>query len=163
MRLSKRFAAVAALIIILSVSSTVFAAGQPASVPGPKDKCPVCGMFVGKYPAWAAEVRFNNATSAWFDGPKDCFACMLDMKKYSPGKTAAQVTAVLVNDYYTLKPIDGRKAFYVAGSDVYGPMGAELVPFAKEQDAREFMADHNGKRLLRFGEVTKAVLDTLEQ
>jgi len=24
--------------------------------PGPKDKCPVCGMFVAGYPNWIAEV-----------------------------------------------------------------------------------------------------------
>jgi nitrous oxide reductase accessory protein NosL len=68
----------------------------------------------------------------------------------------------MVKDYYTLNAIDGRKAFYVVGSDVYGPMGQELVPFEKITDAQGFSEDHKGKNILRFGEITPAVLDTLE-
>jgi len=72
------------------------------------------------------------------------------------------VEAVFVKDYYSLEFIDGRTAFYVMGSDVYGPMGKELVPFGREQDARQFLKDHKGKSLLRFGEVTKDVLEALQ-
>jgi len=32
-------------------------------------------------------------------------------------------------------------------------MGKELVPFAKETDARGFMKDHKGKSLLRYKDV----------
>jgi nitrous oxide reductase accessory protein NosL len=68
----------------------------------------------------------------------------------------------LVTDYYALRRVDARGAWYVLGSDVFGPMGRELVPFAAEQDAREFLADHRGKRVLRFFEVTPAILKELE-
>jgi nitrous oxide reductase accessory protein NosL len=33
-------------------------------------------------------------------------------------------------------------AYYVLGSDIYGPMGRELIPFEKEADAKEFIKDH---------------------
>ncbi|MGQ9653410.1 MAG: nitrous oxide reductase accessory protein NosL, partial [Thermodesulfobacteriota bacterium] len=36
--------------------------------PGPKDKCPVCGMFVAKYPDWTAQVLFKDGRSVFFDG-----------------------------------------------------------------------------------------------
>jgi nitrous oxide reductase accessory protein NosL len=49
----------------------------------------------------------------------------------------------------------------VLGSDVYGPMGREMVPFATEKEAREFKADHKGKRVLRFGEVTLDLVKSL--
>ena len=67
-----------------------------------------------------------------------------------------------MKDYYSLEFIDGRTAFYVEGSDVYGPMGKELVPFGREKDARQFLKDHKGKSLLRFGEITKEVLKGLQ-
>ena len=40
--------------------------------------------------------------------------------------------------------IDGRSAHYVVGSDVTGPMGKELIPFATREAALEFSKDHGG-------------------
>lgn len=132
------------------------------SKPADRDKCPVCGMFVIKYPDWIAEVLFSDGSYSVFDGPKDLFKFMLDLKRYAPGKAPKDIDAVFVSDYYSLRPVDGRKAFYVLGSDVYGPMGRELVPFEKESDAREFLKDHGGKNVLRFKEVTSSVLKELD-
>jgi nitrous oxide reductase accessory protein NosL len=61
-----------------------------------------------------------------------------------------------------LKHIDGRAAFYVIGSDVMGPMGKELVPFASEAAARDFLKDHRGQRVLTFKEITSATLSGME-
>ena len=72
------------------------------------------------------------------------------------------VADIYVTDYYTLKLVDGRQAYYVEGSDVYGPMGRELIPFKDEKAAREFMKDHKGKLLLKFSEITPAVIKTLD-
>ena len=59
--------------------------------------------------------------------------------------------------------IDGFKAFYVVGSDIYGPMGRELIPFEKEADAREFMKDHKGNRVLKLISVTPDILKSLDE
>jgi nitrous oxide reductase accessory protein NosL len=69
---------------------------------------------------------------------------------------------VWVTDYYSLKLIDGSAAFYIRGSDVLGPMGAELIPFAKEEEAKEFMKDHKGEALLRFRDITPEVIGNLD-
>ncbi|MEK6742012.1 MAG: nitrous oxide reductase accessory protein NosL [Nitrospirota bacterium] len=130
--------------------------------PAERDKCPVCGMFVAKYPDWVAQVVFKDGSYVVFDGPKDLFKFILDLKNYAPGKGQKDVDAVFVSDYYAVSPIDGRKAFYVLGSDVFGPMGRELVPFAKEADAREFLKDHRGRKILRFDEITADVLKPLD-
>ena len=84
------------------------------------------------------------------------------MKRYAPARRPEEVKAVFVKDYYSLEFIDGSTAFYVTGSDVYGPMGKELIAFGREQDARQFMKDHKGKSLLRFGEITTEVLEGLQ-
>jgi len=130
--------------------------------PGPKDKCPVCGMFVAKYPDWVAQVLFKDGTSVFFDGAKDFFKYYLDFKRYEPKRDRSEIQAMYVTEYYSLEPIEARQAFYVTGSDVYGPMGKELIPLARESDARQFMKDHGGKRLLRFDEVTAKLVKELD-
>ena len=130
--------------------------------PSKDAKCPVCGMFVAKYPDWVVSVTFRDATSVFFDGAKDMFTYYLNLKKYSPSRIVGDVAAITVKDYYDLKPMDGRKAFFVLGSDVYGPMGKELIPFRTEADAREFLKDHKGKHIVSFSKVTPALLKTLE-
>ena len=67
-----------------------------------------------------------------------------------------------MTDYYSLESIEGTRAFYVIGSDVFGPMGKELIPFGKETEAREFLKDHKGKKILRFQEITPEILKTLD-
>ena len=56
------------------------------------------------------------------------------------------------------KGIDGTKAFYVINSDVYGPMGEELIPFLTKEDAQTFLMDHKAKKIVIFSEITKSDL-----
>lgn len=130
--------------------------------PGPRDACPVCGMLVAEYPQWVATVVWRDGRAAHFDGAKDMFKYLRDLGRYAAGKKMEQVAAVWVTEFYDLKRVEGRGAFYVAGSDVTGPMGHELVPFATREDALEFLKDHKGRRVLRFEEVTRAVVEQVD-
>jgi nitrous oxide reductase accessory protein NosL len=84
------------------------------------------------------------------------------MKRYNPSKSIEDIDFIAVTDYYTVSSIDARRAWYVLGSDVFGPMGKELIPLAKESDAKEFMKDHKGQRILKFSEVTKEVMKSFD-
>lgn len=152
------------LPVILLWLLTSLPAGAAGEIPAPgsRDKCPVCGMFVAKYPDWTAALRFRNGTVVHFDGCKDLFAYYLNLRRYNPAMGPDSVAEIRVKDYYGLRQIDGRQAFYVIGSDVYGPMGKELIPFEKGGDAGGFLADHKGKRVVRFNEITPALLKMLE-
>lgn len=138
------------------------AAEKGAPKPGARDKCPVCGMFVAKYPDWTAAVRFRDGSHVYSDGAKDMFKYLHDLKKYDPARKPEEIQAVLVMDYYRLSWIDARQAWYVLGSDVFGPMGRELIPLAKEADAKEFMKDHKGIQIIRFADITMEVIKTLD-
>jgi copper chaperone NosL len=155
----KRFCLVG--ILVLSAVAVQAADIRPQK-PGPRDKCAVCGMFVAKYPDFAAQIQFRDGKVAFFDGPKDLFTYYQGLARYNPGKKQSDVTAVIVTSYYSLTPVDGRTAWYVIGSDVFGPMGKELVPFATEKEARGFQRDHKGKRVLRFSDITPAVVKELD-
>ena len=126
--------------------------------PGPRDTCPVCGMFVAPYPYWIATVLWRDGKAVHFDGAKDFFKYLQDLKKYEPGRALAGINAMGVTDYYATGRIDAGQAYYVIGSDVLGPMGHELVPHDTQAEAKEFMTDHSGKRIVRFAEVTQAML-----
>lgn len=151
------------LAVMLALPAALPAATAPEFIkPGERDKCPVCGMFVAKYPDWTAEIVFRDGTYAVFDGVKDLLTFYYGMERYGGGKRKDDIKALVVTDYYAVRPIDGTKAFYVLGSDAYGPMGRELIPFELESDAREFLKDHNGKEIIRFRDLRPSVLKDLE-
>jgi copper chaperone NosL len=135
---------------------------KPAKIT-PGDKCPVCGMFVAKYPDFVDQIIFKDGTHAFFDGVKDMMKYYFDLPKYNPAKTKADIAHILVTDYYSMKLIDGLQAFYVIGSDVYGPMGKELMPFQDAAAAKEFKADHKGTAILSFKDITPEIIKTLDQ
>ena len=122
----------------------------------PKDaKCPVCGMFVAKYPKWSAKIVVDNK-SFYFDGVKDMMKFYIFDGDFPFDRS--KIKKILVQDFYTLNAIDAKKAWYVVGSNVYGPMGNELIPFATKESAKEFMSEHNGERVLRFKDITPSLV-----
>jgi copper chaperone NosL len=137
-------------------------AGPEQVKPRPSEKCPVCGMFVSRYPDWVAEVRFADGDRVLFDGAKDLFKFLLRYEDYGAVARRTDVVLVSVTDYYSLKATVARQAWRATGSDVLGPMGHELVPFGRREDALEFQRDHRGQQLLRFEEVTTALLKSLD-
>lgn len=158
----KRLLIIISLILSVAAAAVCHAAGPKPRKPGVADKCPVCGMFVAKYTDFAGQLQFKDGSVVFFDGPKDLFKYYQGLSRAGGGKKQADVIAVFVTNYYNLASIDGLNAYYVMGSDVFGPMGRELISFQKEADAREFKKDHKGKAVLRFREVTPAVLKELD-
>ena len=149
-------------MIVLCFATFGFAGGPKPATLAAKDKCPVCGMFVAKYPDFAAQIHFRDGTHAVFDGVKDMLKYYVNLLQYAPGRKKADITAIYVTNYYTLGLIDGYRACYVSGSDVFGPMGKELIPFDKKTDAQEFTRDHKGKTILAFKDINASVLNSLE-
>ncbi|WP_210200430.1 nitrous oxide reductase accessory protein NosL [Cohaesibacter celericrescens] len=132
-------------------------------MPHDRDSCPVCGMFPARYPDWIATVLYRDGHADHFDGAKDMFKYLLDMEKYASGRKQQDILRIGVTDYYATARIDARTALYVAGSDVLGPMGHDLIPHLDRFDADEFMKDHKGQRLLTFQEVTMELLLALDR
>jgi nitrous oxide reductase accessory protein NosL len=121
----------------------------------PKAKCPVCGMWVSKYPKWVAVIKVDK-DMLYFDGVKDMMKFYFDPARFHHKKSSFDT--IKVTDYYSLKPIIAQKAHYVIGSNIYGPMGEELIPFAKLSDAKAFKKDHDGKSILTFDDIEEKFL-----
>ena len=118
------------------------------------DKCPICGMFVYKYKKWAAQIYYGD-THYTFDGVKD-------MMKYYFLNTD-NISKILVTDYYSQDVINAHKAYFVVGSDVYGPMGDELIPFKSRSEAEVFSIDHKALKILKFSEINKKEIYKLDE
>ncbi len=151
------------LCLSLVFSTAVNAETLDLPKPGPRDTCPVCGMFVAKYPAWVATALYQDGHAHHFDGAKDLFKYLNDLPKWAPGHELKNIALIGVTEYYSVSLIDAHKAYFVVGSDVLGPMGHELIPLETLEDAKEFMKDHKGVRILRFDQIDAALPEKLDQ
>jgi len=126
-------------------------------------KCPVCGMFVDKYPKWAASMVIDGK-AYYFDGVKDMMKYYIFDADFPYDRK--RIERMVVTDFYTLEAVPARECFYVRGSKLFGPMGNELVPFKSREEAESFLHDHQGQEIVRFGQITAEMvmaLDGIEQ
>ncbi|MFC1813495.1 nitrous oxide reductase accessory protein NosL [Thermodesulfobacteriota bacterium] len=149
------------LVLLVTMVLTSAGAAEPVK-PSAGDKCPVCGMFVAKYPDWVAEIVFKDRSTVFFDGAKDLFKYYFNLNRYNPRKNKKDIATVYVTEYYYMTLIDAREAHYVIGSNVYGPMGRELIPFKSEPEAAEFLKDHRGQKVVGFKDVTPVLIESLD-
>ena len=154
------------LLLFLCVQLVVFApltfaTSEPTDAVPENARCTVCGMFVAKYPNWLARVHYDTPDKTlFFDGVKDMMVFYFSPEKY--GSTSREtIKEMYVRDYYTLKWLRAEEAYFVAGSNVYGPMGHELVPFQSKEAAEAFSKDHHGQKILAFHEITPALIESL--
>ena len=126
----------------------------PKLVVTKQDKCPICGMFLYKYPRWVARIVYADKKLS-FDGVKDM------MKYYFKHHKAIQ--EILVQDYYTQQTINAKKAYFVIGSNVYGPMGNELIAFKDKASAKRFALDHRAKKIVAFDAITEDEVYKLDE
>ena len=124
-----------------------------------EEKCPVCGMFVSKYPKWAARI-IENSNTHYFDGVKDMMKFYIFDIDFPYDRN--KITNIEVTNFYTLSTIDAKKAFYVVGSDIFGPMGNELIPFFTKEAAQNFLNDHGGEQIILFDAITPKLVMGLD-
>jgi len=140
------------------MKGSVRSAGKELTVPQDA-KCPVCGMFVWKYPKWAAEMIVEGKRY-YFDGVKDMMKFYIFDADFPYDRN--RIDSMQVTDFYTLESIPAKEAYYVLGSNVYGPMGNELIPFRSLREAENFKNDHKGEKIVRFGEIDSGMVMALD-
>lgn len=150
------------LLLIVSAETGNSAGPQAGEGLTEESRCPVCGMFVAKYPQWLTQVNMSDGRAEVFDGVKDMMAFYFAPQQYG-GAAGVTVDEIMVKDYYSQEWTDGKKAFFVLGSDVYGPMGHELIPFDSQAGAESFFKDHHGKKIYNFVEITPDIIESLRK
>jgi len=122
------------------------------------DECHVCGMVVLDFPGGKGQAVEKGSVKnfcstgemiGWWLQPENQ---VLDAKLYV--HDMAHGTWEQPDDAHL---IDAKSAWYVAGTQLKGAMGAVLASFADEAAAQQ-LATEQGGRVLRFEEIDQAVL-----
>ena len=153
------------ILIVLAhlfvLTPILFANGTPTDTVSPRTRCSVCGMFVAKYPNWLAQIHYDSPEHTdFFDGVKDMMVFYFNPEHYG-GHSRETIKHIYVKDYYSLKWLPAKDAYYVIGSDVYGPMGHEFIPFESKNGAESFLKDHHGKEILTFDKITPEIVNSM--
>lgn len=152
-------ARLAMVCVVMVALAGVSWAEVPADVGG-HERCAVCGMKVAKYPEWIAQVELADGRVEMFDGPKDMLVFYFTPEEY---EAQSAITSLVVKDYYSQEWLDAKAAFYVIGSDVYGPMGKEFIPFSSKEAAENFVRDHHGERILLFSDIDNDLVQSMRK
>ncbi|MGD8663023.1 MAG: nitrous oxide reductase accessory protein NosL, partial [Desulfobacterales bacterium] len=118
-----------------------------------QDRCPVCAMQVSKYQKFACAIELMDGNTFYFCGS----GCMIRTWMHPEiflGVAKTEIKRSVVQDYFTGDQVSGESVFWVAGSDVIGPMGPALVPLKNEEDLEVFKRRHGAKAVFRLSEMT---------
>ena len=124
--------------------------------------CPVCNMYPARNTQFQSQLVFKDGSFVAFDGTKDLFKYLLNMEGYDKKHTKDDVAVTWVKDFNSGKWMDAKDAYFIIGSDVFGPMGRELIPFSDHMAAMAFKEEHGGGPI-HYAEITKEVTDSLDK
>jgi len=160
------------LILTLFITATFSFSGsllpEKASIPyvmdyTPETTCLIRNFKIYKSPKWAGKIELQNGKKVFFSSPKSLIEFYKRPGKwYQVGvKSENDMKDIIMTDYLTMKPINGREAFYIYGSRAISPAGDDLVVIENREDADKFAKRHNGKRVFKFDEVSGGLIKLL--
>jgi nitrous oxide reductase accessory protein NosL len=118
-----------------------------------QDRCPVCAMPVSKHKKFACAIQLMNDSTFYFCGTGCMIRSWLHPEIFL-GVDKEELKRSVVQDYFSGEQVPGRSVYWVAGSDVIGPMGPALVPLKNEQHLDVFKRRHGAKAVFRLSEMT---------
>lgn len=141
------------LILSLMACSQEEATNYQAQAIHDEDECAVCGMLISRFPGPKGQAVFDHE-HVKFCSTRDMVAFVTDEEN------SHRIKDVFVHDMEKTPwkaPTDisytnGRKAWYVTGSDQKGAMGPTFASFANKEAAQAFANEHGGE-LQTFSEL----------
>jgi nitrous oxide reductase accessory protein NosL len=125
--------------------------------------CLVRHLKVYKEPRWACKIEVKNGKKVYFCSPKSMFEFY-----HRPGKWyfvgvrhEKDFKDIIVTDYNNMKLLNAKEAYFVYGSRAISPAGDDLPAFATKKEAEEFAKKYGGKRVLRFEQISPALINLL--
>jgi copper chaperone NosL len=113
--------------------------------------CVVCNMKVAKYPEHDGQILLADNSSIHFCSTQCLINYLADPGQYVDKPAASKMTWVKVfpsGDYESAIGL-----YYVVGSELFGPMGREAIPFRSKKAAEDLVSEEGGK-IVRFDELT---------
>ncbi len=145
------------------------------------DQCEVCGMIIPNHPGPTAQIFYADQTPSGHPNPaRFCStweAFQYDFGRQNEGWNRAvfYVTDYSSVDYELFTDagdtlisthveadafVDGTGVTFVAGSEVKGAMGRDLIGFSEQADAAEFQSEYGGT-VVAFEDVTESTIAEL--
>lgn len=121
------------------------------------DECPVCLMFPARYPRHHCQIRDAGGTVFHFCSTQCLFAFLENPRRHA--RRDVNAADIWARDFEQRRWISARTAYYVLGSNQWGPMGREAFAFDRIDGARRFKQRHGGF-IQRFEEVTLHAIKT---
>jgi len=118
-----------------------------------QDRCPVCAMKVITHRKFSCAVQLAGGETFYFCGTGCMIRSWLHPEIFL-NAAKPELKKSVVQDYFSGAQVDGLDVYWVAGSDVVGPMGPALVPILDEGQLKVFKKRHGGKAVFRLGEMT---------
>lgn len=148
------------LTVIAFTAMSAFAINSPADTffKDANTTCPVKFIDVFKAPKFIAVLEYEGE-KVLFSSPKAMFHYFYEI---APKRHFGRLKRILVSDYKSGDLIEARGAFYVFGSRIVSAGGDDLIPFATLKDAQDFAAANSGRKILKFSEITRRLIEYLE-
>ena len=124
----------------------------PAACSRHADRCANCGMKLDMTSPWLADLVRGDGSHVHFDTPR----CALTA--WRSGRVPAE--AISLQEFYDRAWRRGDELRFALGSDVMGPMGADVVPVDPARAAK-FASDHHATRIAALDDLTPALLGSL--
>lgn len=124
------------------------------------DRCPVCGMYPAKRPKTAAAMVLKDGRTFYFCGNGCLLRTYMKSDQYLK-VPSDQIQRVVAKEYFGGESVDALSAWWVAGSDVVGPMGPALVVLKDEASVSQFKARHGGKKVFQLKQADDALWQEL--
>ena len=161
------------LLLVLTATARVQGEGSPATTRqaltpdgqmrmSPSDRCPVCAMYPARRPDAAAALTLIDGTTFYFCSNGCLLRTWLRPMAYL-GQSRDQIDRMVVRDYFSGQPIDARKATWVAGSDVVGPMGPAIIALGTPTQLETFTRRHGGRTVFTFDDVNDDLWKRISQ
>ena len=118
-----------------------------------QDRCPVCAMKVNAHKKFSSAIQLMGGDTFYFCGTGCMIRSWLHPEIFL-NASRPELKRSVVQDYFSGAQVDGRAVYWVAGSNVVGPMGPALVPILDEGQVEIFKKRHGGKAVFRLDEMT---------
>jgi len=118
-----------------------------------EDRCPVCAMRATTNPKFTSAIELRDGRTFYFCGTGCMIRSWLHPEVFL-NVTKKDLRRAVVQDYFSGEHVDAMDVYWVAGSDVVGPMGPALVPLKSKGDLNAFQRRHGGTTIFRLADMT---------
>ena len=120
--------------------------------------CLIKNVPIEKHKDWLGYIQYNDNTIDAVSSPKYAF----NFFHTEALKHFAGIYKLYMTDFKTGKLIDASEAYYVFGSRIMSVGGDDIIPFANEADAKDFLEANGGKKIYRFDRMDKNFINYLD-